>query len=142
MSKNIFSLIIYVIFVFIQVFFIDSFETKFGLIFIPLLVSLFQNDSKQFLYKSFILLFAIEFFRNNFVSIPLFIFLVLNFGVDQFSKIWSNEILLVLKFVVVYLLYNFFSFGILNYSFLVNTFLLLGIFIIRRVLRGGYIRFN
>jgi hypothetical protein len=142
MSKNIFSLIIYVIFVFIQVFFIDSFETKFGLIFIPLLVSLFQNDSKQFLYKSFILLFAIEFFRNNFVSIPLFIFLVLNFGVDQFSKIWSKEILLVLKFVVVYLLYNFFSFGILNYSFLVNTFLILGIFIIRRVLRGGYIRFN
>jgi hypothetical protein len=142
MSKNIFSLINYVIFVFIQVFFIDSFEVKLGLIFIPLLASLFQNDSKQFLYKSFILLFAIEFFRNNFVSIPLFIFLVLNFGVDQFSKIWSKEILLILKFVVVYFLYNFYSFGILNYSFLVNTVLIIGLFIIRRVLRGGYIRFN
>jgi hypothetical protein len=142
MSKNIFSLINYVIFVFIQVFFIDSFEVKLGLIFIPLLASLFQNDSKQFLYKSFILLFAIEFFRNNFVSIPLFIFLVLNFGIDQFSKIWSKEILLILKFVVVYFLYNFYSFGILNYSFLVNTVLIIGLFIIRRVLRGGYIRFN
>ena len=142
MSKNIFSLINYVIFVFIQVFFIDSFEVKLGLIFIPLLASLFQNDSKQFLYKSFILLFAIEFFRNNFVSIPLFIFLVLNFGVDQFSRIWSKEILLILKFVVVYFLYNFYSFGILNYSFLVNTVLIIGLFIIRRVLRGGYIRFN
>ena len=99
MIKNILNYLIYIIIVFIQVFFIDNFELKIGVIFIPLLINLFQNDSKQFLNNSFILLVASEFFRNNFVSIPLIVFLTFNLVLDQFSRIWSKEILLIIKFI-------------------------------------------
>ncbi len=142
MIKNILNYLIYIIIVFIQVFFIDNFELKIGVIFIPLLINLFQNDSKQFLNNSFILLVASEFFRNNFVSIPLIVFLTFNLVLDQFSRIWSKEILLIIKFILVFFLYNLYSYGIFGFSVFVNLSLIILIFIFRRALKGGYIRFN
>jgi len=142
MIRNILKYFIYIIIVFIQVFFIDNFEFKIGVIFIPLLVNLFQNDSRQFLNNSFILLLTSEFFRNNFVSIPLLVFLIFNFILDQFSKIWSKEVLFIIKFILVFVLYNFYTFGILEFSVFVNICLIILIFVLRRVLKGGYIRFN
>lgn len=142
MIKNILNHLIYIIIVFIQVFFIDNFELKIGVIFIPLLINLFQNDSKQFLNNSFILLVASEFFRNNFVSIPLIVFLTFNLVLDQFSRIWSKEILLIIKFILVFFLYNLYSYGIFGFSVFVNLSLIILIFIFRRALKGGYIRFN
>ncbi len=142
MIRNILNYFIYIIIVFIQVFFIDNFEFKIGVIFIPLLVNLFQNDSRQFLNNSFILLLTSEFFRNNFVSIPLLFFLIFNFILDQFSKIWSKEVLFIIKFILVFVLYNFYTFGILEFSVFVNICLIILIFVLRRVLKGGYIRFN
>lgn len=142
MIKNILNYLIYIIIVFIQVFFIDNFDFKIGVIFIPLLINLFQNDSKQFLNNSFILLVASEFFRNNFVSIPLIVFLTFNLVLDQFSRIWSKEILLIIKFILVFFLYNLYSYGIFGFSVFVNLSLIILIFIFRRALKGGYIRFN
>lgn len=142
MIRDILKYFIYIIIVFIQVFFIDNFDFKIGVIFIPLLVNLFQNDSRQFLNNSFILLLTSEFFRNNFVSIPLLVFLIFNFILDQFSKIWSKEVLFIIKFILVFVLYNFYTFGILEFSVFVNICLIILIFVLRRVLKGGYIRFN
>ena len=142
MIRVFFNYSLYIVLVFIQVFFIDSFEFKIGLIFIPILINIFQNDSKQFLNNSFILLVASEFFRNSFVGIPLVFFLIINFIIDQFSRIWSKEVLFLLKFFVVFCLYNIYSFGIFEFSVLVNFLLIILIFMLRRVLKGGYIRFN
>lgn len=142
MNRSYLNYLMYGAFVFIQVFFIDNFDFKIGLILFPLLINVYRGDLKQLVNNSCILFIFSDFFRNNFVSVALLIFLICNFIINQFSKFWSKEVMLFVNFFVVFLIYNVFSFGILNSSFFGNLFMICIFIVIRRVLKSGYFRFN
>ncbi len=142
MIRNIINLILYTILVFIQVFFVDNFEIKIGLIFIPLLYLLLKNETLSFINYSFVLFVSNDFFKNSFVSYSLFIFLAINFVLTQFSKIWSKESLLYLNFLAVFLIYYLFGPGITDFSFALNITLLGLVFLVVRVVKSGFIRLN
>lgn len=142
MSKRILFYFLYIVFVFIQVFFIDNFELKIGLIFLPLLLLTFKNNITELEITTFLLFSFYDLFKNNFVSWGLVIFLGINLVLNQLSRIWGKEILTLIKFFLVYLIFNYLNYGMINLNFLVNTLCILIIFGIRKVIKDGYIRFN
>jgi hypothetical protein len=142
MNRSYLNYILYSILVFIQVFFIDNFDFKIGLILFPLLINYFQNDLKQLVNNSFLLLILSDFFRNNFLGVSLIIFLFITYLTNQFSKIWSKDVILFINFVTVITLYNLFSFGLLTISYFGNLILIIIIMVLRRAIKSGYIRFN
>ena len=142
MIRNILYTYLYGSLVFIQVFFIDKFDFKPGLIFLPLLILLFKNDSKFFLIYSLTLLFLSDFFRNNFVGLSMLIFLIFNTIINQFSKIWSKEINFQIKFFVIFFIYSYFTYGLFTQHTFINLILIFMIFGLRKVLVNVFIRFN
>lgn len=142
MINKIFFLFILILLVFIQVFFIDNFNFKFGLIFIPFLIYLFKNDNQSVFLYSIIIFIFYDFFKNNFVGIPLVIFLVFNSLLNQMSKIWDKVILQIIRLIGIYLIFNIFSYGVLNISFLINFIIFGLIILLRGAYKSGYFRLN
>ena len=142
MNRRFLNYFFYIIVVFIQVFFVDNFDIKYGLIFIPLLNFLFKKDTYNLYIYSFLLFISYDFFKNNFVGTSLVVFLIVNFAVDQMSKLWGSDLVLNIKFISIFIIFYLFTYGLLSWSALVNFILIILIFGIRKVLTSGYFRFN
>lgn len=142
MINKFFSYSTLIIIVFIQVFFIDNFNFKFGLIFIPLIIFLFKNDTQKVLIYAILLFIFYDFFKNNFVGISLITFLFFNSLLNQMSKIWGKGVLQIFRVIGIYVIFYIFSYGILSSSFLFNLVIFGLIILLREVYKGGYLRFN
>jgi hypothetical protein len=142
MNRRFLNYTFYIIIVFVQVFFVDNFEFKIGLIFIPLLNFLFKKDTQSLFFYSILLFISYDFFKNNFVGFSLIVFLFTNFVVDQMSKLWGNELVLNVKFISIFVIFYIFSYGLLSEASLINFIIITSIFIIRKVVNSGYFRFN
>jgi hypothetical protein len=142
MINKIFIYIIQIIIVFIQVFFIDNFDYRFGLIFIPYVIYYFKNDYIGIFNYSFLVFIFYDFFKNNFVGISLLVFLIINSAINQMSKIWDKNLLILIRILAVFLVFYFFNFGYLNISFIINLFLFGIIILFNWTYKSGYFRFN
>lgn len=97
---------------------------------------------KGFVICAFTFLTTYDFFINSFVSYSLLAFLILNILIDQMSKLWGKELLLLIKLILIILVFYVFNWGILSFNFLFNFICILGFILVRRVVKGGYFRFN
>jgi len=89
-----------------------------------------------------VLFITYDFFVNTFVSYSLLAFLVSNFLIDQMAKLWGKDLLIIIKLYLVIFTFYIFNWGLLSASFLVNLAIITGFILIRRVVQGGYFRFN
>lgn len=141
-SRNYYFYIFYILIVFIQVFFIDKFEFKAGVVFLPLLYLIFKEDSKNFLVCSILLLVFYDFFKNSDVGYSLLVFLIANYLIEATSKIWGKGLLSYSKFVALFLIFHFFSSNVLSLNFVWNFLIVVLIIFLREVKKSGYFRFN
>lgn len=142
MINTVFKYLFLVTFVFVQVFFVDSFEFKFGLLFLPLFYYFFKSDLNSMVNYGFLIFIFYDFFKNNFVGISLGIYLILNLAINQLSKIWGKEIIIYMKFIITILVFYIMNFGILSSVFLNNLIIFVLIIFLWEVRRSGYFRFN
>jgi len=140
--NKILTIIISFIFVFNQVFLFDSFETKFGLIFVPMLYYFFKNNFESVKIYTLSLFLLSGLLQNVSSLLAVTIFFI---GIDLLIALGKNINFLTLEYYLVGLFiitYYLFYSSILSFSFLFTISSYLVLILIRFIRRNGYFRFN
>lgn len=130
------------IFVFNQVFLFDSFESKVGLIFIPMFYYFFRNNFEFVKIYTFSAYVFVGILQNISLLIPV---LSMFLAIDLLANLGKNlnlktlEYFLIGIFVIIY--YVSYS-NLFSFSFILTLSLYLGLIIYRFIRRNGYFRFN
>ena len=142
MTRNLYWIFFSLIFVFIQKYLFDSFETKIGLIFLPIFYLFFKREYRVNFYFISSMLLMSEFFNNSYLGVGTLIYFIYSDLLKYLRSNFNVEITSLLEIIGVIVIYYFQNESLLTWSFWLTLLVLAVLYLARFVRRNGYIRFN
>ena len=142
MTRNLYWIFFSLIFVFIQKYLFDSFETKIGLIFLPICYLFFKREYRVNFYFISSMLLMSEFFNNSYLGVGTLIYFIYSDLLKYLRSNFNVEITSLLEIIGVIVIYYFQNESLLTWSFWLTLLVLAVLYLARFVRRNGYIRFN
>jgi len=130
------------IFVFNQIFLFNSFDSKIGLIFIPMFYYFFRNNFELVKFYTFVTFILMGVFQNSTLLFPI---ITMFLAIDFLTTLGKNFNLRTLEYFLIgifILIYYFWFLNLFSFSFALTLVVYLGLILIRFIRRNGYFRFN